>query len=170
MSLQGDQIRLLHLSARSGLCFKRVSLSDPTRPPFVALSYAWGDLNDTLPLDVSGQTIAATRNLHVLGCLLASHFNELLWIDALCIAQQNLQERASQLAMMREIYSHAQYVLAFLSPQSEPFNFGMDYIEATARDTAIHFDPSISPHLTVQGLSASDKPLQDSLIGFFAAP
>src|SRR6478609_7161571 len=100
MSLQGDQIRLLHLSARSGLCFKRVSLSDPTRPPFVALSYAWGDLNDTLPLDVSGQTIAATRNLHVLDCLLASHCNELLWIDALCIAQQNPQERASQVAMM----------------------------------------------------------------------
>ncbi|KAF5540187.1 heterokaryon incompatibility (het-6OR allele) [Fusarium phyllophilum] len=34
----------------------------------------------------------------------------------------------------------------------------------------MHFDPSISPHLTVQGLSASDKPLQDSLIAFFAAP
>ncbi|KAG5818431.1 hypothetical protein H9Q74_007407 [Fusarium xylarioides] len=57
-----------------------------------------------------------------------------------------------------------------LSKQSEPFNLGLDYIEATARDTSIHFDPSISPHLMVQGLNASDKPLQDSIIGFFAAP
>jgi hypothetical protein len=71
---------------------------------------------------------------------------------------------------MGEIYSHAEYVLAFLSPASEPFNLGLDYIEATARDTTMHFDPSISPHLTVRGLNASDKPLQDSLIGFFAAP
>ncbi|RKL36657.1 hypothetical protein BFJ72_g8206 [Fusarium proliferatum] len=70
---------------------------------------------------------------------------------------------------MEEIYSHARYVLAFLSPQSEPFNLGLDYIEATARDTMIHFDPSISPHLTVQGLNASDKLLQDSIISFFAA-
>ncbi|KAL9574056.1 hypothetical protein ACKAV7_001832 [Fusarium commune] len=171
MSLQGDQIRLLHLSGPSSLSFKRVSLSDPARPPFVALSYAWGDLNDTLPLDVSGKITQATRNLHhVLGCLLASHFNELLWIDALCIDQQDPHERASQVALMGEIYSNAQYVLAFLFPESEPFNLGLDYIEVTARDTTIHFDPSISPHLTVRGLNASDKPLQDSLIAFFAAP
>ncbi|KAJ4253411.1 hypothetical protein NW762_010569 [Fusarium torreyae] len=171
MSLQGDQIRALRLSADSSLSFKRISLSDPARPPFVALSYAWGDLSDTLSLNVSGQTILATRNLHrVLDCLSASHFDDFLWIDALCIDQQNPHERASQVALMGDIYSHAQYVLAFLSPHSEPFDLGLDYIEATARDITIHFDPSISPHLTVRGFNASDKPLQDSLIGFFAAP
>ncbi|KAJ4125722.1 hypothetical protein NW765_001496 [Fusarium oxysporum] len=72
--------------------------------------------------------------------------------------------------MMGDIYSHARYVLAVLSPEAEPFNLGLDYIEATSRDTTIHFDPSISPHLTVQGLNASDKLLQDSIIGFLAAP
>ncbi|RKK68080.1 hypothetical protein BFJ69_g13930 [Fusarium oxysporum] len=71
---------------------------------------------------------------------------------------------------MGDIYSHARYVLAFLSPEAEPFNLGLDYIKVTSRDTRIHFDPSISPHLTVQGLNASDKLLQDSIIGFFAAP
>ncbi|KAM0083611.1 hypothetical protein ACKRZS_004196 [Fusarium odoratissimum] len=165
MSLQGDQIRLLRLGADSILSFKRVSLNDPARPPFI-----WGDLTDTLPLDVSGLTVNATRNLHVLDCFLTSRFDEFLWIDALCIDQQDLDERASQVALMGDIYSHAQHVLAFLSPQSEPFNLGLDYIEATARDTMIHFDPSISPHLTVQGLNASDKPLQDTLIALFAAP
>ncbi|KAJ3545871.1 hypothetical protein NM208_g2285 [Fusarium decemcellulare] len=171
MSLQGDEIRLLCLSAHSSLYFKSVSLSDPARPPFVALSYAWGDPSDTLPLDVCEQVVQATRNLHkILDCLIGSRLNQLLWIDALCINQQDPHERASQVAMMGDIYSHAEYVLAFLSPQSEPFNIGLDYIEATARDTTIHFDPSISPYLTVQGLNASDKRLQDSLISFFAAP
>lgn len=158
MSLQGDHIRLLRLSADSSLSFTRVSLGDPACPYFVALSYVWGDLSDTLPLDVSGHVIHATKNLHhVLDCLLASRFDELLWIDALCVDQQNPQERAAQVAMMGDIYSHARYVLAFLSPEAEPFNLGLDYIEATSRDTTIHFDPSISPHLTVQGLNASDK-------------
>ncbi|KAH7208292.1 hypothetical protein BKA60DRAFT_599361 [Fusarium oxysporum] len=136
----------------------RVSLSNPACPNFVALFYVWGDLSDTLPLD------------HVLNCLLASRFDELFCIDDLCIDQQNPQERASQVAMMGDIYSHARYVLAFLSPEAEPFNLGLDYIKVTSRDTRIHFDPSISPHLTVQGLNASDKLLQDSIIGFFAAP
>ncbi|KAI8417631.1 hypothetical protein FOFC_00186 [Fusarium oxysporum] len=118
-----------------------------------------------------GHVIHATKNLHhVLDCLLASRFDELLWIDALCIDQQNPQERAVQVVMMGDIYSHARYVLAFLSPEAEPFNLGLDYIEATSRDATIHFDPSISPHLTVQGLNASDKLLQDSIIGFLAAP
>ncbi|KAF4946471.1 hypothetical protein FGADI_11109 [Fusarium gaditjirri] len=171
MSLHGDEIRLLCIGADSNFSFNLVSLSDPARPPFVALSYAWGDLNDTLPFEVSGHTIATTRNLHhVLGCLLASDFNDCLWVDALCINQKNERECASQVAMMGEIYSHAEYVLAFLPPVSEPFNLGLDYIEATARDPTVHFDPSISPHLTVQGLNASENLLQDSIISFFAAP
>ncbi|KAJ0154940.1 Uncharacterized protein HZ326_2773 [Fusarium oxysporum f. sp. albedinis] len=128
--------------------------SDPACPYFVALSYVWGDLSDALPLDVSGQVIHSTKNLH--------------HIDALCIDQQNPQERASQFAMMGDIYSHARYVLAVLSPEAEPFNLGLDYIEATSRDATIHFDPSISPHLTVQGLNGSDKLLQDSIVFLLA--
>ncbi|KAK2690168.1 hypothetical protein QWA68_010964 [Fusarium oxysporum] len=115
MSLQGDHIRLLRLSADSSLSFTRVSLGDLACLYFVVLSYVWGDLSDTLPLDVSGHVIHATKNLHhVLDCLLASRFDELLWIDALCIDQQNPHERASQVAMMGDIYSNARYVLAFL--------------------------------------------------------
>ncbi|KAF5639665.1 heterokaryon incompatibility (het-6OR allele) [Fusarium sp. NRRL 52700] len=91
-------------------------------------------------------------------------------IIALCINKQDSHERASHVALMGEIYSHARYVLAFLSPQSEPFELELDYIEATAHDTSVHFDLSISPHLTVRGLNASEKPLQDSLIAFFATP
>lgn len=54
MNLHGDEIRLLRLGANSSLSFKRVSLTDSARPPFVALSYLWGDLDDTLPLSVPG--------------------------------------------------------------------------------------------------------------------
>ena len=71
---------------------------------------------------------------------------------------------------MGDIYSDAEYVLAFLSPLSEPFDIGLDYIEFTARDTRIHFDPSMSPHLKVQGLNSSDERLRDSLVAFFTAP
>lgn len=171
MSLQGDEIRLLCLGAQSNLYFKTVSLSDPARPPFVALSYAWGDPSDTVPLGVGEQTFKATRNLHkILDCLIESRLNQPLWIDALCSNQQDQDERESQVAMIGDIYSDAEYVLAFLSPDLEPFNIGLDYIEITARDTRIHFDPSLSPHLTVQGLNASYKRLRDSLVAFFAAP
>ncbi|KAK4062432.1 hypothetical protein Trihar35433_9253 [Trichoderma harzianum] len=37
-----------------------------------------------------------------------------LWIDALCIDQSNTEERSSQVAQMREIYSNASEVIIFL--------------------------------------------------------
>ncbi|KAG8361256.1 hypothetical protein FVEN_g1056 [Fusarium venenatum] len=158
------------------MTFKVVSLNNP--PPFVALSYVWGDLADTLPLGVGEHIITATRNLHhALESLTVSKKYQALWIDALCINQDDFEERASQVAMMGDIYSRAEYVLAFLSPQSDPFNMGLDFMEKTAQNPEMHFDPSLSPHLTVDaprlaafGLTASDPILQRSIIDFFGTP
>ncbi|CAJ0555376.1 Ff.00g054410.m01.CDS01 [Fusarium sp. VM40] len=178
MKLEANEIRLLRLDyspaekkPHLSLCFEHVSLTHSALPPFVALSYVWGDLEDVLPLPISGRTVRATRNLHrVLDCLSASRFDQLLWIDALCINQDDPQERASQVALMGDIYSQAEYVLAFLSPDGQRFDLGLDYIEEAARNPDVHFEPSLSPHLKLKGFNATDKILQDSLIGFFAAP
>ncbi|KAM0543293.1 hypothetical protein ACHAPJ_012377 [Fusarium lateritium] len=177
MALQASEIRLLRFDYDSfeeaphlTLSFKRVSLNDLDLPPFVALSYTWGDLKDTLPLRVSDKNISATRNLHeVLQTLSASNFDQLLWVDALCINQEDPHERADQVASMGDIYSRATYVLAFLSPKSEPFDLGLDLIERAVHNPELHFDPSLPSHHTVQGLSIVDRAVQDSLIGFFAA-
>ncbi|KAG4441714.1 hypothetical protein IFR05_002793 [Cadophora sp. M221] len=42
------------------------------------------------------------------------HQQRLLWIDALCIDQQNISERNSQVQNMREIYSRADHVLIWV--------------------------------------------------------
>ncbi|KAF4960743.1 hypothetical protein FSARC_10372 [Fusarium sarcochroum] len=178
MALQANEIRLLRLDYGSPeehthlkLSFERVFLTNPDLPPFVALSYAWGDLTKTSPLCVSKEDIPATSNLHqVIQTLSASRFDQLLWVDALCINQEDQHERASQVTLMGDIYSRATYVLAFLSPESVPFDLGLDFIERAASDPGLHFDPSLSPHTTVLGLNIADKVVQDSLIGFFAAP
>ncbi|KAK3719082.1 hypothetical protein LTR37_004646 [Vermiconidia calcicola] len=44
---------------------------------------------------------------------------EYFWIDALCIDQANLDEKSHQVALMTEIYSKAERVLASVGPQSE---------------------------------------------------
>jgi hypothetical protein len=153
------------------LSFEYASLNGPTLSPFVALSYVWGDLNDTLPICVSGNTISATRNLHeVLQSLWTLKFDQLIWIDALCINQQDLIERSTQVALMGDIYSRALYVLAFLSPLSNPFDLGMDYVAQSAADPELHYEPSLSPHLTVRGFDARDEALRDSIIALFATP
>lgn len=42
------------------------------------------------------------------------HQQRLLWIDAICIDQQNISERNSQVQNMREIYSRADHVLIWV--------------------------------------------------------
>jgi hypothetical protein len=45
-----------------------------------------------------------------------------LWVDALCIDQRNLKERASQVILMRDIYSSAKRVIVWLgkdTPEAE---------------------------------------------------
>jgi len=43
-----------------------------------------------------------------------------LWIDALCINQEDMQERSSQVARMANIYRQAKQVVVWLGPKSEP--------------------------------------------------
>lgn len=88
-------------------------------PEFRALSYCWGDLNDTLHMHCNGQCLNITRNLH----LALEHFEseyagQLFWIDAICIDQEVKLELADQVSIMRDIYSQAKEVLVWLGPST----------------------------------------------------
>jgi Heterokaryon incompatibility protein (HET) len=88
-------------------------------PDYVALSYHWGDAEDTLPILVNGCTIQATRSL--VGALkalrMASRFR--VWADALCINQKDDEERALQVLRMSSIYLAASVVSIWLGPSQD---------------------------------------------------
>jgi hypothetical protein len=89
-------------------------------PPYVALSYAWGDPHGSQLIHVDSEIIFATRNLlHALQRLRHENGEEdlILWIDAICINQQNIPERNFQTANMRAIYQHAASVAVWLGPE-----------------------------------------------------
>lgn len=51
-------------------------------------------------------TFAVTQNLHAaLKRLRLQHQSRLLWVDAICINQDDTSEKSFQVAMMSEIYS-----------------------------------------------------------------
>ena len=160
--------------------FTTVTINASSIPSFVALSYVWGDPSDTLPLTYSGGSASVTRNLHaILSCLapeIASHdepepTTTRLWIDALCIDQTNLGERAAQVSLMGQVYSRATSVLVFLSTVSAPFELGLSFLEQAAEHPDWHYEPSLQPLITVGGgLDARSETLRDSIIALFAAP
>ncbi|KAF7190398.1 Heterokaryon incompatibility protein 6, OR allele [Pseudocercospora fuligena] len=90
---------------------------------YTALSYCWGDSNDTLPALVDGMIFNITRNLHQALVSIVSHHQSItgtfVWIDAICINQENAEEKSRQVSQMWRIFGSARRVLAWLGPEDE---------------------------------------------------
>ena len=51
-----------------------------------------------------------------------------LWIDNICVNQEDPSEKSSQVRMMAKIYKHAKSVFIWLGREGEESNIGMDFI------------------------------------------
>ncbi|KAI0861412.1 HET-domain-containing protein [Xylaria cubensis] len=131
--LSGSELsfRLLHLLPGDNTNDIQCQLSQESlQPPpvFEALSYVWGNVADTLPITVQGQTCNVTRNLFsALHALRYSNRVRTLWIDALCINQNDIRER------------NHQHVIAWLGETSSKDDDLLSYIRASGEDPDLHW-------------------------------
>jgi len=114
--LVGNEIRLIHLTPPSQ-DFSTSDLVEFTllyrnldeKPEYNALSYAWGDPKMTEPILLDGVVFQVTTNLAAaLQHPALWHSQQCLWVDAICINQNHMKERDSQVSKMTEIYRHAE--------------------------------------------------------------
>jgi hypothetical protein len=90
-----------------------VSLAD--RPKYTALSYVWGDATDRLPIYVDGTLFSATKNLKIaLQYIRKADRDQVMWVDAVCINQNDIDERNNSVSLMGELYSDADHVIIWL--------------------------------------------------------
>ena len=111
------------------------SLIDPS--PYIALSYCWGSPNTTVPILLGGCDAHVTTNLDAAlrGVLeyqkarrpVRSKALTRLWVDALCINQKDGQERSQQVRNMRQIYSKARHVIAWIGADDLPTEIDDDH-------------------------------------------
>ncbi|KAK4506393.1 hypothetical protein PRZ48_000123 [Zasmidium cellare] len=90
-----------------------------TCPPYVALSYEWGYEHEKV-VSLNGTPFRIRTNLHDFLQVLRPGPSEsrLLFIDAVCINQEDLEERSVQVHLMRDIYEGAERVWAWLGRDS----------------------------------------------------
>ncbi|KAH7417920.1 heterokaryon incompatibility protein-domain-containing protein [Cadophora sp. MPI-SDFR-AT-0126] len=115
------EIRLLTVHEGEGTevrcSLETVSLDEA--PPYEALSYVWGDPNRTREITLDGRPFQVTTNLaRALRHLRDRQKPRRLWIDAVCIDQQNAVERSSQILLMRDIFQRASKVVVWLGESS----------------------------------------------------
>jgi hypothetical protein len=85
---------------------------------YEALSYCWGDMRATAEVICDAARLNITTNLHQALCQLRSNsFSRTLWVDAICISQDDHNEKNEQVAQMRKIYHLSQKVVIWLSEE-----------------------------------------------------
>ncbi|OCK78086.1 HET-domain-containing protein [Lepidopterella palustris CBS 459.81] len=105
------------------------SLHSAKLPFFEAVSYTWGDPSAVIPVIISEITVSITRSVeNVLRRFRFANSVRLLWIDALCINQNDIAERAVQVKLMDRIYSRASRVLIYLGEADHRSDRAMDAI------------------------------------------
>jgi hypothetical protein len=125
-----DDIRLLHLEPISSLdrnsmkcTLQHVRLSD--KPRYEALSYMWGPI-EMRPLEINGKRYDVRENLwQALFHLQKADATRVLWIDAVCINQDDIDERNYQVSQMGMIYHKAWRVLSWLGPENPSTELGI---------------------------------------------
>ena len=119
-------IRVLELKKK---CFfsepscelRELNLDDA--PAFEALSYTWGVLPPSIPLEVTGSQILVTSAVEEFLFHQRSFFHsKLFWIDSVCINQEDDIEKTEQLPLMTEIYRRAYQVIVWLGPSANAHN------------------------------------------------
>lgn len=96
-------------------------LKPPKQPEFEALSYCWGPDATYHSIVVNGRQVPIRRNMWWALAYLRYRtpgMKRTLWIDALCINQDDLAERSAQVSIMGSIYSIASRVLISLGKGS----------------------------------------------------
>ena len=143
----GDETRLLQLlpgCEDSDLIGELVHVRLQDNPIYEAISYTWADESGivnhsgNLYIKSSNMIMKITSNCEA---ALRRFRNELdpkfLWVDSICVDQQNLLERSEQVELMTRIYKQAQRVLVFignpLDDELQDYYELFDYIRTELR-------------------------------------
>lgn len=119
-----ESIRLLYLEPGSGshrIECESESVQFADKPSYNALSYTWGDAQRTKLITVSGKKMRITENLwNALQSMRHPTERQTLWVDAICINQNDVEEKNQQVPLMAFTYSRAKEVWVWLGHHKPP--------------------------------------------------
>jgi hypothetical protein len=100
---------------------------------YIAGSYVWGPPEPSQSIILNGEPFKVRRNLfRFLQAFRSWYRSQIIWIDAICINQDDIQERGHQVQEMKRIYSGAKCVYCWLGLDSSiPYTsmFGLHHAQ-----------------------------------------
>lgn len=119
-------LRAVHEPKSRDLRFDLIHNSRGAAPRYTAVSYTWGDQEPTNTIRLEGKLFYVRPNLW--SCLYylsqAQRGSKLgwdsIWVDAICINQQDDSEKSHQVSLMQQTYAKAQSVSVWLGLEPYP--------------------------------------------------
>jgi hypothetical protein len=139
-----SEIRLLWLlpgSASDELSIEIFHATVSSKPVYEALSYVWGCPDSTRVVHMrkpvqdtnkrkGTSTLGVAENLFIaMHHLRYSSTPRVLWIDAICINQDDSAERSNEVLKMSSIYNNASQVIVWLGPSSHNSALALQTLE-----------------------------------------
>lgn len=138
LPIGSKEIRILLLHAGVGdlrCTLLTTVLFDDDPPEYETISYTWGDPRDREPISINDRYLnVPTNTAKALRCARSLSEDRVVWIDAICINQDDLDERNDQVSMMSSIYRCSQCNLIYLGDDGDKATQAFTSIEALASE------------------------------------
>ena len=132
-----DSIRLISLlpgNFEDDLELALITYEATEAPEYEALSYTWGDASSQKWVSVNGEPLNIRTNLETaLRHLRDEDESRTLWVDAVCINQNDVLERSQQVNRMRYIYAGAQHTVIWLGSGDDETDRVFKAVEVMSR-------------------------------------
>jgi len=147
IGLEGPAFRLLRLLKGDDDLIQGQLFDSKLPPPasleyvrdYAALSYTWGSKSRPCEIMINGSKMTVTKNAYLaLRDLRYQGKDRVLWIDALCIDQNDDKERGEQVQQMGYIYSKAERVIIWLGEATYYTDYVMHYMKQLEKEGIKH--------------------------------
>ncbi|TVY23832.1 Heterokaryon incompatibility protein 6,OR allele [Lachnellula hyalina] len=116
---------------------------------YEALSYVWGKEEDPESIILCKCRFAVTRNLaEALKHLRLPNSDRMLWVDAICINQCDINEKEAQVGSMHWVYKLAEKVIAWLGPSDDDSSFAYEPMDLIQKRNITPVSPVIMTRIS----------------------
>ncbi|KAK1775993.1 heterokaryon incompatibility protein-domain-containing protein, partial [Copromyces sp. CBS 386.78] len=118
----------------TALDLKGTTLDSKGTRPYEALSYVWGSEDKPCSISTNGCDLPVGENLHAaLLYLRDQSIERTIWIDAICINQDDEEEKGHQVQSMVKIYAKANRVIVWLGEEAAGSDQALEEIRIAAK-------------------------------------
>ncbi|KAF7190898.1 Heterokaryon incompatibility protein 6, OR allele [Pseudocercospora fuligena] len=102
------------------LAFELTEHSVDNLPPYIAISYVWGSNSKQHTITINDHSFTVGANAReALQQTCRDAMDWYMWMDSICINQEDLEEKSLQVEMMADIYRAASLVYACIGPPED---------------------------------------------------